>query len=99
MAFLLRSHFHKEGKIVAVCDSDLLGKRFEEGESVLYVSEKFFGGQEATVEEIKERIREALTSNVVGNGIVNELLKAGAIDERGVGDIAGVKYAHFFRIL
>ena len=40
--------------IVAICDSELLGKRFEEGELQLEIKESFFNGDKLSETEVFE---------------------------------------------
>ena len=83
--------------IVAVCDSDILGKRFEEEEFQLDVKESFFKGELKTKEEIIEIMKdmklEDATFNIMGERAVATALEAGVIQEGHIGKIAGIPYA------
>lgn len=83
--------------IVTVCDSELIGKRFEEGEFQLDVKEGFFGGDKVSEEKaisiMKEMINEDATFNIVGPKSVKAALKAEIISEEGVKKIQGVPFA------
>ena len=47
--------FHKGSSvIVAICDSNLIGKTFKEGKLSLNVSEHFYKGELKTEDEVKE---------------------------------------------
>lgn len=96
--FLLRIHKTSEGNVVAACDSDILGKRFEEGELILDVNEKFFGGRKVRLENVLKALKNMSTANIVGNNITNELLKEGLLDKDGIKEIKGVKHALIFKI-
>jgi len=98
MEFLLRVHKTKEGAVVAACDADILGKKFEEGEAVLDLSDKFFGGDAADLEKVKDSLKNFSSANLVGNKIVEELRREGLIEASGVKEIGGVKYACIFKI-
>ncbi len=82
--------------IVAICDSELLGKKFEEGKMQLEIGE-FFNGEEKTEQEILEIIedfiREDATFNIVGEKAVEIALKAGLTNEKGIKKIQGVPVA------
>lgn len=82
--------------VVAICDSDLLGKKFEQGKMQLEIS-NFFDGEEKTEEEvleiIKDAAREDATFNVVGKRAVKLALKAGIIGQEGIKKIRGVPIA------
>lgn len=98
--------FHKihesEGKtICSVCDSEILGKVFEENERVLDTDADFFGGEKSGLKDIKKiakHIYESHTSNIIGNRIVAELVKNGALKANSVKEIKGVKYAMVFKV-
>ncbi len=83
--------------VVAVCDSDLLGKRFEEGRFQLDVKESFYKGDEKSENEainlMKDMAREDATFNIVGEKSVKAALKAGIIHEESVREIKGIKFA------
>jgi len=87
--------------IVAICDSELLGKKFEqEVGKVIYqldLKESFYGGEEKTPEEVIEIIndmtREDATFNIVGEESVNAAVKAGIVREEAIKKIANIPFA------
>jgi len=83
--------------IVAICDSELLGKRFEQGKFQLDVKESFFKGdktdEEKVIEIMKDMEKEDSTFNIVGKKSVNAALKAGIIKQEGIGKIQGIPFA------
>lgn len=99
--FRLKVHASGDKTIVAVCDSDILGHIFEEKERILDVDKDFFSGKNMLlkdIEKIAETIHASNTSNIIGNRIVAELVKNGAIKTQSVKEICGVKYAMVFRV-
>ena len=83
--------------VVAICDSDLMGKSFEEGKFKLEIKEQFFKGEELPQEKIIELIKtmaiEDATFNIVGEKSVNTALKTGIIHKEGIKKIAGIPFA------
>jgi len=83
--------------VVAICDEDLIGKRFEEEIFQLDVKENFFKGKECTREEALEIMKdmklEDSTFNIVGEKSINLALEAGIITKKGIGNIAGIPFA------
>lgn len=83
--------------IVALADSDLIGKRLEEGIRQLEVKPNFFQGEEKTKQEIikilKKMKEEDATFNIVGKEAVKIALEAGIIEERGIMKIQEVPFA------
>ena len=83
--------------IVAVCDSDLLGKKFEEGKFQLDVKESFFDGEETskekTIEIMQDMVREDATFNIIGEESTQAALEAGIINEEGIKKIDNIPFA------
>ena len=49
----LKSHQHGAHTLIAVCDCDILGKKFAEGHLKIEVSPDFFGGEKASCSEVE----------------------------------------------
>ncbi len=83
--------------VIAVCDSDLVGKTFEEGDFELNVKENFYGGEEVDQEKLLEIIKnmsiEDSTYNIIGQESINTALKAGIISEEGVKKIQDIPFS------
>ena len=82
---------------IAICDSNLIGKTFEEGDRQIKVTENFFKGEEKTEQEVLEIIEkgsaEDYTFNIVGEESVALALKSGLIKEEGITRIKGLPIA------
>jgi len=74
--------------IVAVCDEDLIGKKFEEGNKQLDLTGTFFKGKEKTREEVIEIVRDAQTEdaifNIAGKESCALLKELGVISDEGI---------------
>jgi hypothetical protein len=83
--------------VVALCDSELLGKRFEQGILQLDIRKNFYEGEQISEEQalhiLEKHAREDATFNIVGKEAVQTALKAGIISDEGVSKIAGIPYA------
>jgi hypothetical protein len=89
---------HKSYRItVAICDSDLIGKTFEEGEKQIKITENFFKGEEKTEQEVLDIIvhgsAEDQTFNIVGQESVKLALRSGLVNPDGVITIQGIPIA------
>ena len=76
--------------LVAVCDAELLGKTLEGGRVPFKVSEAFYRGVPADLDEALEAMRRATICNLVGKRIVEAAIERGMIHEAAViylGDI------------
>lgn len=83
--------------IVALCDSDILGKKFEEGNMQLDISERFYKGEELKKEEIVELIkryaRDDATFIIAGKESISAAMEAGIISKDAPKKIAGIPHA------
>ena len=83
--------------VVAICDSELLGKKFEQDKLQLDVKESFYKGEEVSKEEaieiMKDMAKEDATFNIVGKQSINAALKAKIISKEGIGKIQDIPFA------
>ena len=83
---------------IAVCDSEILGKKFEEGEEVLDVTESFFKGDLIEEMDMKELLQEEYNFILVGNEIVKIAIGLGLVEKDSVKEVEGVKHAQVYCI-
>lgn len=83
--------------VVAICDSELLGKTFEEGIKILEVRESFYNGDEfeekKLIEFMVDQAKEDATFCIAGSNSVQAALKAGIIKEEGIAKIQDIPFA------
>lgn len=83
--------------IIAICDSELIGKRFEEGKYQLDVKESFFKGEEKTKQEVidimQDLFKEDATFNIIGSESTQTAIEAGIINKQGIKEISDVPFA------
>ena len=89
----LNSYSVNKETLVAVCDSELLGRTFREGELHLTVNEAFFKGRPANANEVKKALEEATIANLVGEQAVACGINSGVVDEKCVITIDGIPHA------
>ena len=86
--------------VVAICDADLVGKHFEEGNRQLDLRENFYKDKQITHEEALKIIffqfREDATFNIVGKKSVAAAIAAGVITDKSVAYIAGIPFTLIF---
>jgi len=96
MGILIKIH-ESYRKIVAVSDSNLLGKHFTDGKLQLDLKESFYGGQECNeekaIEIMKSNAFDDATFNIVGKESINAALKVGLIEKSGIIKIKGIPHA------
>lgn len=93
----LKIHRIKEKELVAVCDENLICKKFEEENLCLDVSDKFYRGDLMDEISAEEILMNADNINLVGRDAVNLGLKLGLILKEHILVISGVKHAQFCR--
>lgn len=83
--------------IVAVCDEELVGKSFEEGEFFLEAKESFYCGEKKgfkeAVEILKDFLKEDATFNILGKESVSCAVEAGIIKENQIKFVQGIPYS------
>lgn len=96
MKFLIKIH-KSYRPVVAICDSELIGKKFEEGIKQLDIPERFYKGdefeEEAAIQLLQEQNREDATFNIVGKNSVDLAIKAGIIPKESALEIQKISYA------
>jgi uncharacterized protein len=91
---IIKIHKTEDGKLMlAVCDSDLINKKFEEGNKQLDLSSDFYKGEEKSNLEIKKLIKNAYILNIVGKNSINFAINENFISGDYVEEIAGIPYA------
>ena len=83
--------------VVAVCDSELAGKKFEEGIRQLDIRESFYKGEEKSFDELVELFKfqkaEDATFNIVGENSINAAKEAELISDDGIKYIKKIPYS------
>ena len=84
-------------KVVALCDKEIIGKKFEEGKRQLDVRENFYKGEEIDEQRVLKRLKQLrlddATFNLVGKKSVNAALKAGIITKGNIGKVQDIPFA------
>ncbi len=93
MSMYLKSYKVNRETIVAVCDSELLGRTFCQGEIHLSVNEEFFKGLPASEHDVKAALKNATIANLVGKRAVDCGIESGIIDDECVISIEGIPHA------
>ena len=81
--------------MVAACEKSLIGKTFKEGKITLKVTEGFYKGEEISEDKLLELLKKATIANLVGKP-VDLAINHNLVDEDGVMEISGIKYAQIF---
>ncbi len=91
--------YDTEGQlIVAVCDNDIIGKKFKEGELVLKLDEGFYKGDDVWDEEVKAALSDATIANIAGEKSIACAVECGCIDPDNIIFIQGIPHAQMVKI-
>jgi hypothetical protein len=90
---ILNERSTDDGLLVAVCDPNVLGETFQEGDISLSVSESFYGGDTASESEVVESLARCSVANIVGTESVGVAIEHGFVDEENVLEVDGTRHA------
>lgn len=87
-------------KVIAICDSELIGKRFEQGKFQLEINKSFYEGEELDEDGVSNLIKVSAKDfpcyNIVGERSVALCLNESLIDAEGIKKISGIPHAMVF---
>ena len=83
---------------MSVCDEDILGQTFTEGDITLHVKEDFYFKERAEENRLKTFFERATIINAVGEKIVELLVKEDLVDEDKILNVEGVPHAQVVKI-
>ena len=90
---IVKVHKRQEKTVVAVCDTDLLGKKFEEGPLQLDLTSDFYAGTEMDKKAASDLIRNADIVNLVGEQSVKLGIEEGLVEKGRILKIDGIPHA------
>ena len=93
MSLVVKVHHKGDCTVIAVCDPDLVGKVFEEGDLRLDLSGDFYKGDIIEKTEVGDLIRNADCVNLVGKNSVKLGVSEGIIEEGHIKFIDGIPHA------
>ena len=94
----IKKHITKDKIIFAICDEDLIGKKFSEGDLILDVSKGFYKGEKKSEKELKGIIKKFENVNFVGVKTIKFALKLGILNEERIIVIEGIPHAQIIQI-
>lgn len=91
---IVKIHKGYDGKkVIAVCDSDLIGKKFEDGKLRLDLGCNFYKGEEKTEEDLEKELKMPCSVNIVGKKSMKFFVDRGLIDKKNAVRIKNVPHA------
>jgi hypothetical protein len=90
---IVKIHKRDDRAILAVCDSDLIGRKFSEGDRQLDLTSDFYKGEERDDKDVGDLMRNADIVNLVGPKAVAIGIQEEVITKDHVMTIAGIPHA------
>jgi hypothetical protein len=84
--------------LLAICDSEILGKTLRQGKIVFHIKNEFYNGGKATVEEAVSMIENSTIVNIVGKNCVEKAIAKGYVHPDAVLQIEGVPHAQIVKL-
>jgi hypothetical protein len=84
--------------LLAICDSEMLGKTLRQGKIVFHIKDEFYNGGKATVEEAVSMIENSTIVNIVGKNCVEKAISKGYVHPDAVLQIEGVPHAQILKL-
>jgi hypothetical protein len=85
--------------LLAICDSDILGKTFRKDGVVFEIKEEFYNGYKTSIEEALALIERTTIVNLCGRNIVERAVEKGYVHPEAVYEICGVLHAQIIRMV
>jgi len=90
---IVKEHIIANNRLMlAVCDKEIIGKKFETPDLKLDLSSDFYNGKEKTEKEIVKLFEQAYMINLVGQESVGLGLKSGIISKKDIIKIKDIPY-------
>ncbi len=93
---IVKKHVNEGKLILAICDSNILGKKFSENNIQLDLTSSFYKGEEINDEKLKELCKMAFSINAVGKKSVSFLKKQRLVSKTT--KVNGIPHAQVFTI-
>ena len=93
MRYYIKIHKKREDAITAICDEEIIGKRFDEGDIHLEVSERFYNGRLIGDDAAADEMNNARILNITGKNIINLALKKGVIKKSNILQVQRIPHA------
>jgi hypothetical protein len=90
---LLNERDTDKGRLVSVCDAEVLGEDFENDDVSLTVDPDFYDGDPADENAVVESLANCTVANLVGTTAVGLAIEHGFVDEENVLELDGTRHA------
>ncbi len=98
MYFSVRVSNYQKNNMLNICDAELLGKKINQDELNMHISEKYYGEKLVEKEEAKSLLKNSSIINMVGKETVSLSIELGIGSENGIKTISDVPFLIVFKI-
>lgn len=95
---LVKLHHSARSIIACLCDSELIGRKFQDAKHQLDITARFYKGDAMPEEKIIPLLKTAGNLNIVGKASIALAVKAGIINKASIIKIKTIPHAQVFRI-
>jgi uncharacterized protein len=96
----LKIHVAGKGKVVAVCDEDLIGKILDDGKVYMDLDRyrSFYTGEKADADKVRKALKDFSSANMVGKESVGVALSLGLVARKDVMYINKTPYIQIYNV-
>ena len=97
MQFSVRVSGYQKNTMLNICDSELLGKKINQDELNMHISESYYGEKLVDKEEAESVWKHSSIINSVGKETVSLSIELGIGSENGIKTISGIPFLLVFK--
>jgi hypothetical protein len=96
---IVKQHITPDRRLfLTICDEDVVGKLYEEGERQLDLTARYYQGEKIPVESALSLARKAASIQAVGKDAVNHCVKWGFLDKGQIVTVQGIPHGQMIRL-
>lgn len=84
--------------LLAICDTELLGKTLHQGKITFKITEQFYKGEEVEIDHAINMIEKSTIVNMIGENVVNKAIEKGYVHPEAVIRIEGIPHAQIVKL-
>ena len=94
----VKKHKSETSEVTAICDEDLIGKKFKGNKIKINITERFYKGDLLEDNDVIKTIETSNNINIIGKNSINLALKIKLIEKNEVRKIQDTPFAFIFRL-
>ena len=93
-----KEHLSPHGNVLAVCDKELLGKKIENSEISVKISEAFYGRTEISAGALKEKLKSFDNINLIGEQAVKTAVEEKLAEQKNIIFLGKIPHLQIYKI-